>query len=73
MLNLDKVYSNFGYKINDWEKNIKLELNTLRHYIQRCGGMRKIRNLLNIRPISSDLFVLSIICISQTYIAQMFL
>lgn len=31
---------------NEWEQGIKIELNTLRHYIQDCGGFRKIRDIL---------------------------
>ena len=33
--------------INDWEKNLKINLNTLSVYIKQCGGIRKIRNLLS--------------------------
>ena len=33
--------------INDWEKNIKTNLNTLSVYIKQCGGIRKIRKTLN--------------------------
>jgi len=38
------IYEN--RKIEDWEKDIKINLNTLSVYIKQCGGIRKIRELL---------------------------